>query len=47
MDLLEKAAGAFLEEDASFEGKSGNPVPEGANTCWVKPGSQVRLHMNS
>lgn len=31
-ELLENAAGAFVEEDASFEGRSGNPILEGANT---------------
>lgn len=31
-ELLEKAAGAFVEENASYEERSGNPVPEGANT---------------
>lgn len=31
-ELLEKAAGVFVEENASFEGISVNPVLEGANT---------------
>lgn len=38
MEPLEKAAGAFVEEDGSFEGRSGNPVLEGANTRTGKSG---------
>lgn len=38
MELLEKAAGLFVEEDASFEGRSGNSVLEGANTCTGESG---------
>lgn len=46
---VEKAAGAFVEEDASFEGRTGNPDLESTNTGigLVNLGSQVRLHMNS
>lgn len=43
-ELLEKAAGAFEEEDASFEGISGKQVLQGA---LVNLGSEVRLHLNS
>lgn len=35
---LEKAAGAFVEEDASFEGKTGNPGLESTNTGTGKSG---------
>lgn len=44
MEPLEKAAGAFAEEDVSFEGISGKQVLEGA---LVNLGSEVRLHLNS
>ena len=37
-ELLEKAAVAVVEEDASFEGRSGNPVLETANTHTGKSG---------
>jgi len=43
VELLEKAAGAFAEEDASFEGRSGNPVLEGANTCMGKSGLSSKV----
>lgn len=46
---LEKAAGAFVEKDASFEGRTGNPDLESTNTGTdlINLGSQVRLHISS
>lgn len=44
---LEKGVGVFVEEDASFERRTGNQIWRVPIQTQVNLGSQVRLHMSS